>query len=293
MKIAITGANGYIGQELIYILKERGHEILALNRQQLYGQPETLAACLENTDAVINLAGAPILQRWTKFNQSVIYNSRVVTTRNLTQAINLLALGNRPGIVVSASAVGIYQTGQSHDDSSRKFDPGFLGKLVTDWEKASDELPVDVRKVTFRIGVVLGRESQTIKKMLPLFKLGLGGKLGNGQQPFPFIHIHDLVLAFAQSLENQTFTGTYNLVAPDHVTNQTFTQLLARKLKRPDFLIVPGFMLKLVFGRASEIMLKGQTVIPNRIISQGFQFQYPDLSVCLDEILQLPISTSS
>ncbi|MCW0484345.1 TIGR01777 family oxidoreductase [Gaoshiqia sediminis] len=293
MKIAITGANGYIGQELIYILKERGHKIFALNRQQLYGQPETLAASLENTDAVINLAGAPILQRWTKFNQSVIYNSRVVTTRNLTQAINLLAPGNRPRIFVSASAVGIYQTGQSHDDSSSKFDPGFLGKLVTDWEKASDELPVDVRKVTFRIGVVLGRESHTIKKMLPLFKLGLGGKLGNGQQPFPFIHIHDLVLAFYQSLEDETFTGIYNLVAPDQTTNQRFTQLLAKKLKGPAFFKVPCFMLKLIYGRASEIILKGQRVIPNRLLSKGFMFQYPDISACIEEILQLNGSKSS
>ena len=286
MKVAISGASGYIGTHLCSTLKQNGHEVTTLSRHQIYGSPESLAACLSGSYAVINLAGAPILQRWNKHNRSVIYNSRINTTRNLTQAINLLSQADKPRVFVSASAVGIYQTGFQHDETSQKLATNFVGTVVNDWEQASGDLHYSVRRVIFRIGVVLGKDSQTIQKMVPLFKLGLGGKLGSGSQDFPFIYIQDLIRAFTQSLADETFSGIYNLVAPVQETNLSFTKQLAKKLKKPAFFTVPGFIMKLVYGQASSLILKGQRVLPSRLINAGFTFTCPDLETTLNNIFE-------
>jgi hypothetical protein len=284
MKVCITGASGFIGRSLIQALRLKGHQCIAIRRELLYNNKKELTELLAGCEAVINLAGAPILQRWTEKNKAIIYGSRVLTSRNLAEAIQMLPQASQPKILLSASAVGIYKTGAAHDDTSQLFDQGFTGKVVRDWENASEKLEGTVRRVIFRTGVVLGKQSQTIKKLKPLFLLGLGGKVGSGQQAFPFIHIQDLVTAFAAALTDTNYQGIYNLVAPDAITNAGFTRALGRALNRPVFLPVPSFALKLWYGEAAMLLLKGSFVTPKRLQEAGFQFKYPTIEKALTDI---------
>ncbi|WP_423127101.1 TIGR01777 family oxidoreductase [Gaoshiqia sp. Z1-71] len=285
MKIAITGSHGYIGQKLVTQLEKQGHEMKPLTRLLIYGNAEAFAAELAGCEGLINLSGAPILKRWTKLNKSVIYNSRVVTTAKLTQAVNLLPGGKKPKVFVSMSATGIYSPSGSHDENSSDFDAGFIGELVKDWESATDTLDGGVRRVIFRTGVVLGKNSQTIQNLLPVFKAGFGGKIGHGKQAFPFIHIDDLITAFSQSIADSAFTGVYNLTAPEQATNETLTNLLAERLRKPVFFRVPAFLLKLAYGSAAQLMLESPFVVPDRLLRQGFTFRYPTLAESLQEIV--------
>ena len=188
MNIKLTGSNGYIGQLISKKLEEKGHSVSGIERNLLYRDTENLKKELQYSDVVINLAGAPILQRWTEKNKEIIYDSRVVTTRNLVAAINGLPNSQRPKKVVSASAIGIYKSGYSHTEESHNLDEGFVGKVVKDWENSLIDLSSDVQKVIFRLGVVFGREAQTIKNMLLPFKLGSWRKNRN-QENNPF-HIY-------------------------------------------------------------------------------------------------------
>lgn len=286
MKIGLTGASGFIGQQLIGSLQSKGHTCVAIKRDLLYHPEKGLADILSGCDAVINLAGAPIIQRWTAKNKQTIYSSRVDTTLNLTETIRKISAAKRPKIFISASAVGIYETGMEHDESSRQFDRGFAGTVVQDWEKASEPIPPSTRRVIFRIGVVLGKESQTIKQLVPLFKSRLGGKIGSGQQAFPFVHINDLVSAFEAALTDENYSGIYNLVAPSPINNAEFTKCLSRTLKCPALLPAPAFAIRLMFGKASGLLLEGATVIPQRLRDAGFTFSYPTIEQTLHQILK-------
>jgi hypothetical protein len=285
MKIAITGANGFIGQKLTDFLIKKGFEVKGISRFLICGNLNELAASLAGADAVIHLSGAPVMQRWTKKNKRIIYNSRIVTTWNLTKAMNLLTADRKPEVFISISAVGVYAPGKQHDEQSQYLNGEFLGKVVTDWENASTDMDRNIRRVTFRSGVVLGKDSRVIKNMLPLFKMGLGGKIGNGRQPFPFIHIDDLAQAFYESIVNKKFYGAYNLVAPDQVTNELFTSLLSRYLHKPAFFHVPALVLKIVYGKASVMLLENPSVTPQRLTAMGFPYQYPTLETAIKEIL--------
>jgi len=285
MKVVMTGASGFLGQNIIEELQKKQIEINGLDRKLLYGDPNKLAEKLAGADAVINLAGAPIIKRWTSKNKAIIYNSRVLTTKNLTRAINSLPKAMQPNTFVSASAVGIYREGMVHDESSSRFANHFAARVTDDWEDALVDLPDTIRQVIFRIGVVLGKDSQFIQQVLPVFKMGLGGKIGTGKQAFPFIHLHDLVQAFVQSVTDEGYLGIYNLVAPQQIDNKTFTQILAKKLNRPAILPVPAFALKLLYGKASTLILKNPVVLPKRLEMQNFAHQFPTMESCLDQIL--------
>jgi len=284
MKVAITGSGGFIGQKLTRYLETKGFEVKPVSRLLIFGNQDQLSSCLAGTDVVINLAGAPILQRWCKKNKAIIYNSRIVSTWNITEAINMLDLTRRPKIFISASAMGIYAAGKEHDEFSRDFNDDFLGHVVKDWENASSGLDKNIRRVIFRMGMALGKDSQTIEMMIPLFKRGLGGQVGNGNQPFPFVHVDDLASAYFESIINENFKGIYNLVAPDRITNKIFTETLARQLKRPAFFKVPGIGLKILYGNAASLLLESPILIPRRLTEQGFRFQYPTISDTLKEI---------
>ena len=285
MKICITGSSGFIGQSLIKMLSSQDHELIPVNRNLLSGPSEGLINRLHGSDAVINLAGAPIMQRWTTKSKKQIYSSRIDTTLKLTDAIREIPEEKRPVIFISASAVGIYQAGITHNESSLMFDRGFTGTVVSDWEKASELLLPSVRRVIFRTGVVLGKESQTMQRLLPFFRLGIGGKIGSGKQAFPFIHIYDLCRAFQLALEDNTLTGIYNLVAPEAISNSQFTHVLANQLHRPAFCTVPAFALKLGLGNASSLLLEGATIVPQRLQKAGFHYQYPTIEKALHEII--------
>lgn len=285
MKIKITGANGYIGKKLIKLLQEKGHSVAGIDRKILYDSQEAIANQITGTDVIINLAGAPILQRWNNYNKYVIYNSRVLTTKKLCGAINSLTQDQKPKTFISASAISIYYPNLQHDETSRSLSYSFSGKVVMDWENASLDLDINIRRVVFRIGVVLGKDSSIMKKMIPTFKMGIGGTIGNGKQAFPFIHIDDVLNAFEGAVNNENYKGIFNLVAPEQINNQKFVKSLAQIINRPAFFKVPAFSVKLLWGEASEIILSTPRVIPDQLTKLGFPFKYPTIEKTLQQII--------
>ncbi|MDX1283525.1 MAG: TIGR01777 family oxidoreductase [Draconibacterium sp.] len=283
--IKITGINGYLGTIISKQLIQRGYNVSGISRKLLYGNAHGLKNQLKGCDVIINMAGASILQRWTQKNRKTIYDSRVETTKNLVKAIHLLPIKDQPKKFISASAIGIYELGKAHNESSTKYETDFVGKVVKDWEDTLNELPESIQKTIFRIGLVLGKEAKTIKNLLPFFKLGLGGPIGLGNQAFPFVHEKDLTNAFIWAVEDSKRNDTFNLVAPEKITNADFTLTLAKKLKIPAFIPVPGFVLRLVFGEAATLLLKSPTVEPKALIDSGFNFEYPTIDSALTEIL--------
>ena len=285
MKILITGLNGYLGSLISNELGKQGHQVSGISRSLLYGSVSELSVAIKSADVVINLAGAPILQRWTKKNKEEIHNSRFKTTTNLVEAINQLAHNDQPKKFISASAIGIYKTGLVHSEDSINFDEGFVGTVVRDWEKPLQNLPVGTRKIVFRIGLVIGKNAKTIKKQLLPFKLGLGAKIGSGHQPFPFIHEKDVVQAFVWAVEKYEDNNIFNLVAPENINNKEFTTAFARQLNRPAFFSIPEFAIKLVLGKASVLLTQSPQVLSGKIQKAGFRFKYPGISSALQEII--------
>lgn len=284
MNIAVAGANGFIARNLISELEADHHTIVPIKRRLLYNA-EKLAVLLSDTDVVINLAGAPILQRWTDANKKEILSSRIETCRNIVKAINSLPDNAKPRTFISASAVGIYLPDKMHTEESKMYANDFVGEVVKQWEDASMGLSPKVRRVVFRIGLVLGKESQTMKRLLPVFKLGLGGKIGSGRQPFPFVHIFDVVNALVWGIQHERASGIYNLVAPDNIDNKTFTGVLAKSLNRPAIFTVPAFLLKIAYGEAASLLLQSPRVKPQKLLNEGFAFLFPDIQSCIAEII--------
>lgn len=284
MKIAVSGSNGYIAKNLIHELEIAHHDIIRIPRSMLY-DAEQLAKLISSTSVVINLAGSPILTRWTKTNKNEILHSRIDTTQNIIKAINSLSDEKRPHLFISASAVGIYSDGIIHTEQSKSFASDFVGEVVKGWENASVELSPTVRKVIFRIGLILGKEAKTIQKLVPVIKMGLGGKVGNGRQAFPFIHINDAIRAILWSIGNKNAQGIYNLVAPENIDNKTFTKALGKFLNRPVLFTVPAFSLMIILGEASSLLLHSPQVVPERLLNEGFEFSFPDINSCIAEII--------
>lgn len=278
MKIAVNGASGFIGGELCRFFRAQGHEIVAIPRA-VYDDKDALKDLISSCGAVINLAGASIASRWSEAYKKRLRVSRIETTRTLVCAINEL---KNPPFFISASAVGIYENGLGHDESSVKFDRGFLGELACEWE--SEAAKAQTQTAIFRLGVVLGRGG-ALAKMLPAFRLGLGGKIGSSEQAFCWICVTDLLEAFKFVLQNRQ-SGVFNLVSPTPSTNGEFTQILGEVLGRPTFFKVPKFALNLMLGEGSGVLLEGAKVYPNALIKSGFSFKFSDLKAALRDILK-------
>lgn len=285
MKIRITGISGYLGIGIANELRKLGHEVAGIDRKLIYGSVSVLANEIESSDAIINLAGAPILQRWTDRKKRLIHESRARTTRNLVHAINSLPAGKQPKKFISASAVGIYKSGGLHNENSTNFDSGFLGTVATDWEKPTNDLPLSVQKVIFRIGIVIGKDAKTITNLIMPFKFGLGATIGNGKQAFPFVHESDVIKAFVWAIEDFNQNQILNLVAPTQISNRDFTKALAKALNRPAILTIPEFVLKLIMGEAAVLLTESPAVEPKNLLDAGFEFQYIDINSALREII--------
>lgn len=286
MNIRLTGSNGYIGKLLTERLKEKGHCVLGIQRKHLYGPTSVLKGEIRGTDVIINLAGAPILQRWTEKSKKIIYDSRIVTTRNLVQAIGDLPETDRPKKIVSVSAIGIYKSGLAHTEESIEFDDDFVGKVVKDWEQELQLFPDSIQTTIFRLGLVLGKEAKTITNLLLPFKMGLGGKIGSGEQAFPFIHEQDVINAFVWAVENEKKSGTYNLTAPENISNKEFTEALANELNRPAIFTIPAFVLKIVFGKAADLLTQSPKVSSEKLVKAGFKFEFPGIHSALQNIIR-------
>ena len=285
MKIIISGKSGYLGNLVSAELEKRNHKIYGLSREDLYGPIAKLAEKINGADVVINLAGSTILQRWTKKKKKNIYNSRVVTAQNLVLAIKCLPEKHQPKKFITASAIGIYKSGFLHDESSTNYDDGFVGLVVKNWEQQLDGLPENIQKIIFRMGIVLGKRSKTITKLLLTFKSGLGATIGNGRQSFPFIHEKDVTRAFAWAVEAYDSSEIFNLTAPERIDNKTFTKELAQRFHHSAFLFVPGFVLKIVYGKASELFINSPEISSDKITKAGFKFNFPDIHSTMKEII--------
>ncbi len=284
MRIALSGATGFIGTHLAGALADRGHQVMPLTRDDFKPAARTLAGKLDGCGAVINLAGAPIAARWTETYKKVLRASRIDTTRMLVAALELLR--DKPPVLVSASGVGIYPAQGCHTEDDRTYADDFLGCLARDWEQeALRAASLGIRTVVFRFGVVLGRDGGALQRMLPLFRLGLGGIIGSGRQAFSWVHITDLLRALIAALEDTGLQGTYNLTAPEPTTNEGLTRAIARALRRPALLRVPGFALRLRFGQGASVLLEGQHALPKRLLDSGFQFVFCTIDQALADLL--------
>lgn len=285
MKIAMSGSTGFVGSYLRTLFAEKGWQTAPLLRSDFAAGAQALQAKLIGCDAVINLAGAPIAARWTESYKKQLYASRVPLTAMIVSA--MCALERVPAVFISASGVGIYPHGGpwAEDDSARS--NTFLGQLAADWEGAALRAQAaGIRTAVFRFGVVLGRGGGALAKMLPLFKLGLGGVIGSGQQPVSWVHIVDLAAAVCGALEKESFSGVYNVSAPEPTTNAGLTRALAHAAHRPAFVPVPAFAMKLAFGEGACVLLDGQAAMPKRLKESGFQFAFERIEDALADLLQ-------
>jgi uncharacterized protein len=277
MNVAITGASGFIGSRLTQRLQAEGHATRAISLRTALA-PDALSGC----DAVVNLAGENIAQRWTPAAKGRIRESRVAGTRALAAAMR----AHPPAVLVSASAVGYYGS-RADEILTEQSKPGadFLAQVCAEWERRALEVAtVGVRVALLRTGMVLGTEGGALSRMLPPFKLGVGGRLGSGTQWMSWIHIADLCDLILFALREPTVSGPLNATSPNPVSNADFTRALARIL-RPALFPVPAFALKLIFGEMAEVLLASQRAVPDAALRAGFVFQHPEIGAALWSLL--------
>jgi hypothetical protein len=282
MKIVLSGYSGLIGSAAERVLKANGYEVFRLTRSDLYEHEGTAAKrLLEGAHAVVHLAGAPILKRWTEKNRKAMYDSRIITTRNLVNAIKSLPAPARPKIFISASAIGIYEAGLTHTESSTCYAGHFAAQLTREWEASSEGLPKGVRRLIFRVGLVIDRNATLVRMLKLPFRLYAGGPVGNGRQPFPFIHLDDVTGAILWGIRNHEAQGIYNLTAPEQISNKDFSAAFGKSLNRPSWFPVPVWILKILYGKASRLIFESPAVLPERLQNEGYRFRYPDIRSAL------------
>jgi uncharacterized protein (TIGR01777 family) len=302
-RVITTGATGFIGKALCRRLAERSYEIVALSRnlekgKKILGKDVQVVewngknsqgwlGYVEGSQALLNLAGESLASgRWTEKKKQSILQSRLDAGRAVAEAARLAK--KKPKVVVQASAIGYY--GPRHDDvcdESSSAGEGFLSEVSRKWELSTQEVEAQrIRRIIIRTGIVLGREGGAFPRLEKPFRLFGGGPLGSGKQWFSWIHLDDEVNAIIFLMERDDLRGVFNLTAPHPVRQKEFSRTLGRVMKRPSWLPVPGFLLRLLFGAmAKETLLSGQRVVPTRLIDSGFQFLYPELESAFKEIL--------
>jgi uncharacterized protein (TIGR01777 family) len=290
-RIAITGASGLIGTALVGQLKSEGHTVQRFVRRpvvapdEIQWDPKTGYVDIEalrGVDAVIHLAGVGVGdKRWSKKYKSEILNSRLLGTTAIAHAVNEV----KPQVFISASAIGWYgESGNRSVVESDRVGDDFLAAVCREWEGAAD-LVTDVRTVKIRTGLVLDPTGGALGKMLPLFRLGLGGKLGNGKQWWSWITLHDVIRAISFLLESKV-SGPVNLTSPNPVTNQEFTSALARAMHRPALFPAPAIALKIALGGFSSEILGSKKVMPQALTDAGFTWDYPHITNALTALVQ-------
>ncbi|MBN2718773.1 MAG: TIGR01777 family oxidoreductase [Deltaproteobacteria bacterium] len=295
MRYLITGATGFVGTALCRHLITVRRDIIALGRQKEFRlgaldgvtyvrantmMPGDWQQHVETADVIVNLAGESILQRWSDYKRSRMWKSRVYTTRNL---LTHMRAGQT---LVNISATGYYgDCGATVLDESAPCGNGFLSDLCRAWEADAQKAEEKgARVVIARLGVVLGAGG-ALEKMLPVFRLGMGGRLGSGHQWMPWIHMDDVTRALVTMAESSEIRGIFNLVAPNPVTNRKFTETLGNVLNRPTLAPVPQMVLNIIFGEASRVMLDSQRAQPRGLLESGYVFQYADLHSALTSLI--------
>ncbi len=297
MRVTVTGATGTIGHALARELTARGDEVTALSRNaeraasalgveaQTWadpkGEPPPLDS-LRGRDAVVHLLGETIAQRWSDEVKREIRDSRILSTRQVVAALAELPADERPNVLVSQSATGFYgPRGDERLDEDAPAGNDFLANIVRDWEaEAQKATELGLRVVFTRTGVVLSQEGGALEKMLPFFKLGIGGPVAGGKQYVAWIHLDDVVGALVACLDGE-LSGPVNVTAPEPVTNKELSKTLGKVLKRPALAPVPAFAVKTLYGEMAEIVTTGQRVLPKRLEESGYRFRQPDLEAAL------------
>lgn len=290
-RIAITGASGLIGTALVGHLRSEGHTVQRLVRRapispdEVQWNPQAGTVdldALRGVDAIIHLAGAGVGdKRWTKKYKAEILNSRLLGTTAIASAVNEL----KPSVFISSSAIGWYgETGNRAVSETDRAGDDFLATVCREWEAAAD-IAEGVRTVKIRTGLVLDPTGGALGRMLPLFRFGLGGKLGSGNQWWSWITLHDHIRAICHLLESN-LSGAVNLTSPNPVTNQEFTAALARALHRPALFPAPAFALKLALGGFSTEILGSKKVLPTALVDDGFEFDYPNVVNALNALIE-------
>ncbi len=303
MRVLITGATGTIGRHVVAALLSRRDEVVALTRNpsrasEMLGDEVELhkwsspieepppKQALESVEAVIHLLGEPIAQRWTDEAKRRIRDSRVLSTRQLVEALTSLDGEGRAHTLVSQSATGIY--GPSGDEPLDEQAPAgndFLAEVVTAWEHEALQASGRLRVVLPRTGVVLSKHGGALSAMLPFFRLGLGGPVAGGHQYIPWVHLRDVVSGMLWCLDHADLEGPVNLTAPSPVSNGEFSRALGRVLGRPAILPVPGVALKALYGEMAEVITTGQRAVPVKLEQLGYEFGYPQLEPALRDVL--------
>jgi hypothetical protein len=301
MRIFITGSNGFVGTNLGRFFLNEGHEVTGLVRTEEKGKilpngmsyvvgegtkPGKWQEAVSGHDVLINLAGVPIFQRWTPAYKRLLYDTRILTTRNLVDAIPA-EIGSSVTLL-STSAVGYY--GATRDEELGESSPpgdDFLATLALDWEgEAAKAREKGVRVVITRFGVVLGRDGGALAQMVLPFRFFVGGPLGNGRQWFSWIHIEDLCRAAHFVMTDKEINGPVNFTAPGPVRNRHLARAIGKALRRPSIMPAPAFMIRLLMGEFGSVILRGQRVVPRLLQSRGFKFKFADIEASLADLLR-------
>ncbi|MDJ0677651.1 MAG: TIGR01777 family oxidoreductase [Calothrix sp. MO_167.B42] len=306
MKIAITGATGFVGSHLVAKLQKEGHQVVVLTRDTSYGHKVFPSSAFPNVeivnytptvlgpwqnsisgcDSVINLAGESIAEgRWTEGKKQSILQSRQLTTQNIVTAI--ANAEHKPSVLINASAIGYYGTSETATfTETSPSSNDFLGSVCQAWEAEAQKVSdVGVRLVILRLGIVLAGDGGALAKMITPFKMFAGGPIGSGNQWFSWIHRDDLVNLILQAVTDTNMSGVYNATAPNPVRMKELSQTMGTVMNRPSWLPVPGFAIEALLGDGAIVVLEGQQVLPERTLTTGFKYQYPNLQGALTQIL--------
>ena len=298
MNVLVTGGTGFIGKQIIQALLEKGHAVTNLTTQRkqegrvsemfqhVYWNPTTKElnkSLLPNIQGVVHLAGYSVANKWSTANKALMVSSRISSTEFLCEILN--EMETPPHVLVGASASGYYKNSNELQDETASVGSGFLADLTAQWENASGSLHPSIKKIHLRIGVVLSANDGALKKLTPIFKAGIGSAVGNGNQYMSWVHEKDLVAMFIHCLENTVESGVYNATSDIPVTNYEFSKTLASVLRKPFFLPkVPAFVLKILFGEMSQLVLVSQRLSNLKIKSTAFEFRFKTIQDALSNV---------
>lgn len=299
MKAVLAGATGFIGRQIVRRMRSAGHQVVVLTRRPTTSLNDGVTAVswdgrmmgdwirsIDQSDIIVNLTGESLAaKRWTEEQKQILELSRVESTRILVEAMGKMT--SKPAALINASAVGYYGSVPEGDvDESHPASKDFLGRLCEKWEsEAMKATEYGVRAVCIRLGIVLGRQGGALEKVIPPFKMYIGGHFGTGAQWFSWIHEEDVVASIFHIIETPSLSGPVNLTAPNPVRNKEFCRILGTVIGRPSWLRVSSFALNLVLGEFAQSLLGGQRVIPKKLTESGYSFKYEDLKEALQDIL--------
>ena len=298
MKVVIAGGSGFVGRRITDVLLKEGHEVIILSRNKQTDRESVKyvrwlqeGAIPENeideADVFINLAGVSLNDgRWTEAHQKQIYESRMEATDELIRIIGKLE--NKPSVFINASAIGIYPASETaiYTEESSEVATDLLGRTVNDWEKKAASLnDLGIRTVFTRFGLVLGKDEGALPLMVLPYKMYVGGTVGSGQQWVSWVHVHDVARAIVHIMANTQLEGAVNVTAPFPTRMDDFGKMIGATLHRPHWFPAPSPIMKIALGKKSSLVLEGQYVTPEKLLANGFEFDFPVLSLALDNLL--------